>query len=89
MFGSDHASREIKRNREEGVARAKKRRDKTNMYSASHEKNIKFKEVSQEELEQIKIDIRQKGRKQRLKVTVLTFIFTCIFSYSIYYIFNK
>ncbi len=35
-----HASREIKRNREEKMARSQKRRDKTNMYSADN-KNIR------------------------------------------------
>jgi hypothetical protein len=86
MFGADHASREIKRNRKESLARAKKRRDKTNMYSASQEKTLKFKEISKEELEQIKIKFREKDRKRKQKITVLTFIFTCVLSYIIYYV---
>lgn len=81
-----HIIRQITTDRNYNKTLLKSRRNKKSKLISNKKKILKFKEVSDSELEIIKQNIRKKGRKDRLRVTVLTFISTSVFLYLIYYV---
>ena len=79
-----HVIRQITTDRNYNKTLLKNRRNKKNTIISKKKNVLRFKEVSGTELEIIKLNIRKKGRKERRRVTILTFISISILFVLIY-----
>ena len=84
-----HIIRQITTDRNYNRTLLKNRRGKKSELISKQNSGLKFNEVSEEQLKIIKLNIRNKGKKRRLRITILTLIFTAIISCGIYYILIK